>query len=961
MVEKKSEKKKEIRELRDFNPSKILDDFTSSGLDASIFENIDESKFKKAPNIVDFAVSPEFLNATMLPKQIEMGLKLFAEYCPDCSDLYFLDSLYDQDLGTIRKNVQFLEHGVCPSCLKNRWNFIQEGKLHDYNEFAGCLGQRCIPIDSLVFTNRGIIQMDSVEDGDIVSHGFVKKKIKSGKLKLRTLKTEIGLDFRGSKTSHIVPVYENKRIIYKKMVDVKKGDKLILVSPKLFPSLNNVIYNKHTKWPNKYTSIVSSFLGFVCRDFQIENDCLSIKHNGVLIDMFFNMFNVLPSIENGRIIVKDKEFIDWFKVMTDFKQVPNGILQATEESAEAFVNSFVNCDITDGVLSIQSCELKQPKELQMLLLNIGYLTMIIDGCLKSICFQVDEDDDKEDIIRLSKIGNWLVRVCDIVDGEEVEMADIQVPNTNVYTADGFLHHNSGKSKFVGIVANYVTHRFLCMPNPIRQFNQSAGDVLNISFAGLSEDKVEKNLWGPYIGFMESSPWFQSYHAFLDAKGKELKKPLYTKRKTFLEYFHKKILVDFYGSKGNSMRGDTRIFAAPDEIAWMGSGVESKGGTIMNADAIHTSLNNSLATMRMKRRQIFNEKNFDVPPILIASISSPSSSKDKIMKLVKSAKTNPLIYGVNAATWQCNQDFTEESLLREFASMDPAEFYRDFGAQPPIESNPFLSETNPIDRIAVLENTDMYSFSIDKDKDALGDTFIYGKLVINRQDKDTPRLLAFDLGSTKNAFGMSIFKLDLNGRINLESGLVIKPTKNYKINLPWIYEKITVPLMENFGVKFVFFDKWQSLDQVTRIRDKGINAQVYSLKYSDMDDVRGMVKNRGVLIPKLSKPMEKYKSEWEANDDTNFSEISAILGIQFLTVRDLGNRMIKPANGDDDLFRSFSLGVCALSMPKIIKEMQAKKENQQSGGGIGVVNSYSGGSSSAAGTGSSIGVIHTRGR
>jgi hypothetical protein len=275
------------------------------------------------------------------------------------------------------------------------------------------------------------------------------------------------------------------------------------------------------------------------------------------------------------------------------------------------------------------------------------------------------------------------------------MADVQVPNTNIYVADGFLHHNSGKPKFIGIVANYVLHRFLCMPNPIRQFNQSAGDVLNISFAGLSEDKVEKNLWGPFTGFMESSPWFQAYHAFLDAKGKELKKPLYTKRKTFLEYFHKKILVDFYGSNGTSMRGDTRIFAAPDEIAWMGSGLEAKGGVVMNADAIHTSLNNSLATMRMKRRQIFNEKNFDVPPILMASISSPSSSKDKIMKLVKASKTNPMIYGVRAASWVCNSDFTEESLLQEFASMDPAEFYRDFGAEPPIESNPFLSETTPI--------------------------------------------------------------------------------------------------------------------------------------------------------------------------------------------------------------------------------------------------------------------------
>lgn len=956
-----NKKKGTKRELKEFNPTQLLSDFASSGFDASMFEGIDESKFKKAPNIVDFTINPEFLNATILPKQVEMGIKLFAEYCPDCSDLLFLDELYDQDMGTIKRNITLLEHGVCPVCSKNRFQFIQEGKLNDYNEFAGCLGQRCIPKDSFVYTNRGIISMNDVESGDIVSHGFVSKKIDSGKLKLRTLKTEIGWDFKGSMESHIVPVHENSKIVYKKMVDVGIGDTLIMVSPSLFPPMNNKIYNKHTQWPSTFDRATSAFFGLVCRKYRLEADKLIINsgHIEVVFDMFLELFNFLPKVENNEIVVENAEFIDWFKIMTGNKQIPDRILQATEDSTEFFIKNFLFDDWSeDGMmLNLDLSEISQVMELKLILLNLGQLTMEIDGYLRNI--SIDTDD--QDLIQLMNTGYHPVRVTDIIDGEEVEMADIQVPNTNVYTADGFMHHNSGKSKFIGIVANYVLHRFLCMPNPIRQFNQSAGDILNISFAGLSEDKVEKNLWGPFVGFMESSPWFQAYHSFLDEKGRELKKPLYTKRKTFIEYFHKKVLVDFYGSNGTSMRGDTRIFASADEIAFMGSGAEAKGGTVMNADAIYTSLNNSLATMRMKRRQIFNEKNFDVPPILIANISSPSSSKDKIMKQVKAAKTNPLIYGVQVATWDANPDFTEESLLKEFASEDPAEFYRNFGAQPPIESNPFLSEVNPIDRIAIVPPTNLYEFLIDKDKDALGDNFIYGKLVINQTDTITSRLISFDLGSTKNAFGLSIFKLDSEGRIILESGLVIKPSKSCKIHLPWIYDRITVPLMENYNVKFVFFDKWQSLDQVTRIRDKGINAQVYSLKYSDMDDVRGIVKNRGVLIPKLSKPMAKFKEDWEANDEIEFSEVSATLGIQLLTVRDLGNRMVKPAHGDDDLFRSFALGVCALSNPRIIKEMQTKSESNNGVGGIGVVSSYGGSAGAVSSGGSSIGVFQSRRR
>ncbi len=953
------EMKRKKRELKDFSPTKLLEDFASSGFDSAMFEGIDESKFKKAKNILDFTINPEFLNATILPKQIEMGVKLFAEYCPDCSDMDLLDRLYDQDIGTIRNNISFLEHGICPVCSKTRWDFLQEDKLNDFNEFAGCLGQRCIPKDSWVFTNKGIIRMGDVEVGDIVSHGYVSKKIDSGMLKLRTLKTEIGWDFKGSKESHIVPVYEDKKIVHNQMLDVTTGDYLMVVTPKMFPPMDYKCPNKYTQWPCTYNKPVSAFLGLILRKFELTKDIFimdNIENKDTIFDMFLTMFDFLPKIEGDKLVVRDEKFIDWLYLMTDGKQIPKGIMQSTEESVQFFIDSMFFDDWSeDGlILKIPVNEVKQIQELKMILLNCGILTMVIDDNLCSISLETED----EDLADLFERGYYPITVTDIVDSEEVDMGDIQVPNTNVYTADGFLHHNSGKSKFIGLVANYVLHRFLCMPNPIRQFNQSAGDILNMSFAGLSEDKVEKNLWGPFVGFMDSSPWFQAYHAFLDEKGKEMKKPLYTKRKTFIEYFHKKLLIDFYGSNGTSMRGDTRIFASADEIAFMGSGAESAGSTVMNADAIHTSLSNSLATMRMKRRQIFNEKNFDVPPILMANISSPSSSKDKIMKQVKAAKTNPLIYGVQVATWDANPDFTEEALLREFASEDPAEFYRNFGAQPPIESNPFLSETTAIDRIAIIKPCGFYGFEIDMDTDALGDKFIYGKLITYSMDVSTPRLISFDLGSSKNAFGMSIFKLDGEGRAILESGLIIKPKKGRKINLPWVYDKITVPLVENFNVKFAFFDKWQSLDQVTRLRDRGVDAQIYSLKYADMEDVRGMIRNRGVLIPQLSKPMVKFKADWEADDEIEFEEVSAILGIQLLTVRDLGNRMTKPAHGDDDLFRSFCLGVKALSMPKVVKAMQERSDSSAGMGGIGVVSSYGGaGITSSSGTG----VFHSRTR
>ena len=128
--------------MTEFNPSDIFDQLKESGLDPSIFNTIDETGFPKAPNFLEWAVGPQYLNTLILPKQIEMGTKLFCEYCPDCSNPGYIDQLFDQTIGNIKNNVVFLEHGVCPCCTATRWELIAKGSLVFRNELVGCAGQR---------------------------------------------------------------------------------------------------------------------------------------------------------------------------------------------------------------------------------------------------------------------------------------------------------------------------------------------------------------------------------------------------------------------------------------------------------------------------------------------------------------------------------------------------------------------------------------------------------------------------------------------------------------------------------------------------------------------------------------------------------------------------------------------------------------------------------------------------
>ncbi len=83
-------------------------------------------------------------------RQMWIGIKLFADYCPHCTRKYmksnYMDNIenvpVDQKGRDFINHVQLLEYGVCPRCSRGRADLIKKGRLNLYFEFAGCIGQR---------------------------------------------------------------------------------------------------------------------------------------------------------------------------------------------------------------------------------------------------------------------------------------------------------------------------------------------------------------------------------------------------------------------------------------------------------------------------------------------------------------------------------------------------------------------------------------------------------------------------------------------------------------------------------------------------------------------------------------------------------------------------------------------------------------------------------------------------
>jgi len=121
-----------------FDLKGLVDQVIATGLDPSVFDVDLDVTF--ANNVIDFAVGPEYMNMTSLwAKQAEQAIRLFCDYCPECSDPDFLEDVpVDASIGTFRSKVVLLNHGICPECKKNRAELFEKLPW----ELVSCLGQR---------------------------------------------------------------------------------------------------------------------------------------------------------------------------------------------------------------------------------------------------------------------------------------------------------------------------------------------------------------------------------------------------------------------------------------------------------------------------------------------------------------------------------------------------------------------------------------------------------------------------------------------------------------------------------------------------------------------------------------------------------------------------------------------------------------------------------------------------
>lgn len=506
---------------------------------------------------------------------------------------------------------------------------------------------------------------------------------------------------------------------------------------------------------------------------------------------------------------------------------------------------------------------------------------------------------------------------------------------------------SGKSTTAVGGSAYHLHRFLKFP----MFGtlvptMSTATPLTAAFVSLTFGKASKVLWQPFRSLVASTPWYTELFRLLDFYKEQYGDELYFRRKEFLQFTHKNLIVAPTSPSWDVLRGDTRfqgvidelgLFRLPDETD--SDEEEEDSSKRANADEAHKSLDNSLLTVRTAAEQLLLEKGLDaVPTGILMGVSSPTSLRDKVMRLFAETKTDvggSHMLGSQLPTWEVNPSITRKSrsILAAYAK-NPAKAERDFGANPVANASSYLSGATVAPLFLKYKSTHVMQPILGPNRDMWA-------RVKRMRPVESPTILVLDAGLVNNSFAITCFSLTPRG-VKTETVCELMPVDGRRINFNQLYLNAIKPIADdNFSV-IMAADQWQSLDTLSRFvadcKYSKAKSKRFSLRRKHFDAVRLIMEDSGIMLPATEVDMQQYLDNPDDVDNyrTFFhAKPVAHLAHQFVTIRDVGAQACpeKGIGWTDDIARSWFLGAFLMqdaAVRKILADAQRYMPRQSSG-------------------------------
>jgi len=469
---------------------------------------------------------------------------------------------------------------------------------------------------------------------------------------------------------------------------------------------------------------------------------------------------------------------------------------------------------------------------------------------------------------------------------------------------------SGKSLGTSLAQAYLTHRFLKLQNPAAVYGQTVNTHFTGTMVGLTMKRAKDLLYIPFTDLLEQSPWFKAYHEMLDHCAAKYGEETWFLGKELLYYRHRQLMIHPTSPSKRTLRGDTRAWAAVDELGWMP--FDSEDRERAGANEVYKALDRSLLTLRTASRERMKRGYFNVPNAYGLYLSSPSAHNDKIMSLWRAAEYTPSSLALKLPTWEMNPLITRDNpdIEKEYRQ-DPVGAERDYGANPPMADSAFISD--PM----------IFKDCFSKKRNLLGkyrfesvpgrQTSRGAKFLAPLREIDGPCVMAIDAGHSVNSFALAVGRL--RKRPEIVGLMEIMPQHDMPVNHSHVFEEVLLPVAKAMSVTHLFVDRWQSIkivqdmERQTGLRGREVEGLTYSLKRGDFDYVLDCMTDDRIspVFPKLECPWPECMTKDVEDYPQGFKyQPLAHLVFQMATVRDVGRTIDKGAGYTDDLFRAVML-------------------------------------------------------
>lgn len=509
---------------------------------------------------------------------------------------------------------------------------------------------------------------------------------------------------------------------------------------------------------------------------------------------------------------------------------------------------------------------------------------------------------------------------------------------------------SGKTATAGgILCPYMTHRVLKMQKPCDVYGISSSTVLHGTFCALTYQQAKDTLWEFYYGTLCESKWFADYHQMLRFYEAKYGQPLLKFNDTFVRYIPRNLMWYPAGPDKRVLRGRTRIMGGIDEIAYFDNDATSNK-VKTSAHHVYDALDRSLLTIRGAAERLLFSGYDNILTACNINVSSPVSQRDKVCSLVRQAQGSRTMLGIHAPTWKINPNFPRDcSTIQEAYRKNPNEAEKDYGANPPLVANPYVSNERQIEEAFSGKKNVIKLMDVVKNRK---NTALATKWAEIRKIKSTrkPSLLTLDAGLTNNSFAITCTRIDEETGFFVADLLCeVIPEPGIPLNYTKIYEEIISRTIEERNVKVMLADRWNSVKLLQDAQaDFGITCAQYSLKYIDIGITKSHLEAGSLLLPAretegdikslLSMDMEDYPACFKGRPVDH-------LAMQIMTVQDTGVQVIKGDGLTDDIWRALALGVYGLSTEKFSELLIGDAPPRENSTFLGVSRLGSGGGGS----------------